>query len=96
MKIQEKMVALGRAKMWLGGWQELSRKIKRFHVRCLPVIYHMTGIMFGYVGIIIFRDMVEMTTESDAAGWQVTLFLAIYLILLMYWTIRIMSCRKKK
>ena len=83
---QEKMVALGRGKMWLGGWQELRRKLKRFHVWWLPVIYRVSATMFALVGILMFRQILEFMDESGTTEWKATLFSAIYFFILLYWT----------
>ena len=92
---QEKLTPMGRAKMEYGGMKELCRKLKRFHIRCLPIIYRISGMMFCFAGIMIFREIVEFFYERDLIGVLHSVFLSLYIIILIYWTIRIMLRKVK-
>ena len=93
---QDKMMPEARARMEYGGWKEVSRRLKRFHVRCLPIIYHSSAYMFFFAGVVIYISLMELVNEAGIASGVVKFIEINYFILLFYWTLRIMLHKRLK
>lgn len=81
---------LGKAKMEYGGWKELLRRLKRFHVIVLPVIRQLTYIVMLTSGFIFLAIAIDKMEELELSAASITFFFYIFVFVLIYWSFRML------
>jgi len=87
---------LTRARMEYGGWKELSRRLKRFHVMARPLIYYASAQVFLLAGLLILLDLLAFLKEAEHISRATeVLLIGIYGLVVIYWFFRIMAKANK-